>query len=53
MVIMDEEVSKSSSNFNDVSLNKTDRPNTTVRAICTFAVYFSVFRPFWLLHSCL
>ena len=31
---------------NDV--NKTDRPNTTptVRAICTFAVYFSVFRPF-------
>ena len=31
---------------NDV--NKTDRPNTTpkVRAICTFAVYFSVFRHF-------
>ena len=31
---------------NDV--NKTDRPNTTptVRAICTFALYFSVFRPF-------
>ena len=29
-------------------VNKTDRPNTapTVRAICTFAVYFSVFRPF-------
>ena len=27
---------------------KIDRPNTTptVRAICTFAVYFSVFRPF-------
>ena len=26
-------------------VNKTDRPNTTpmVRAICTFAVYFSVF----------
>ena len=32
--------------WNDV--NKTDRPNTTpmVRAIYTFAVYFSVFRPF-------
>ena len=32
---------------NDV--NKKDRPNTTptVRAICTFAVYFSVFRPFF------
>ena len=31
---------------NDV--NKTDRPNTTpaVRGICTFAVYFSIFRPF-------
>ena len=31
---------------NDV--NKKDSPNTTptVRAICTFAVYFSVFRPF-------
>ena len=31
---------------NDV--NKTNRPNTTttVRAICTFAVCFSVFRPF-------
>ena len=31
---------------NDV--NKTDRLNTTptVHAICTFAVYFSVFRPF-------
>ena len=31
---------------NDV--NKTDRPNTTptVRAICTFAVYSSVFRLF-------
>ena len=31
---------------NDV--NKTDRPNMTptVRAICTFAVHFSVFRPF-------
>ena len=29
-------------------VNKTDRPNTTptVREICTFAVYFSVFRPF-------
>ena len=29
-------------------VNKMDRPNTTptVRAICTFAVYFSVFRPF-------
>ena len=29
-------------------VNKIDRPNTTptVRAICTFAVYFSVFRPF-------
>ena len=28
--------------------NKIDRPNTTptVRAICMFAVYFSVFRPF-------
>ena len=27
-------------------VNKIDRPNTTptVRAICTFAVYFSVFR---------
>ena len=31
---------------NDV--NKTDSPNTTptARAICTFALYFSVFRPF-------
>ena len=30
------------------NVNKTDRPNATptVRAICTFAVYFSVFRPF-------
>ena len=29
-------------------VNKTDRPNMTptVRAICTFAVYFSVLRPF-------
>ena len=29
-------------------VNKTDRPNTTptVLAICTFAVYFSVFQPF-------
>ena len=29
-------------------LNKKDRPNTApaVRAICTFAVYFSVFGPF-------
>ena len=29
-------------------VNKIDRPNTTptVRAICKFAVYFSVFRPF-------
>ena len=29
-------------------VNKIDRPNTThtVRAICTLAVYFSVFRPF-------
>ena len=29
-------------------VNKIDRPNTTpeVRVICTFAVYFSVFRPF-------
>ena len=29
-------------------VNKIDRPNTTptVQAICTFAVYFSVFRPF-------
>ena len=29
-------------------VNKSDRPNTTrtVRAICTFAVYFLVFRPF-------
>ena len=29
-------------------VNKTDRLNTTptVRAICTFAVYFSVFQPF-------
>ena len=29
-------------------VNKIDRPNTTptVRAICTFAVYFLVFRPF-------
>ena len=36
-------------------INKKDRPNTTptVRAICTFAVYFSVFRPFFSLHSCL
>ena len=34
------------SDRNDV--NNTDRPNTTptVRAICTFAFYFSVFRPF-------
>ena len=32
--------------FDDV--NKIDRSNTTptVRAICTFAVYFSVFQPF-------
>ena len=31
-----------------IDVNKTDRPNTTptVRAICTFAVYFLVFRPF-------
>ena len=29
-------------------VNKIDRPNKTptIRAICTFAVYFSVFRPF-------
>ena len=29
-------------------VNKTNRPNTTptVRVICTFAVYFLVFRPF-------
>ena len=29
-------------------VNKIDRPNTTptIRAICTFAVYFSVFLPF-------
>ena len=29
-------------------LNTKDRPNTTptVRAICTFAIYFLVFRPF-------
>ena len=29
-------------------VNKIDRPNTTptIRAICKFAVYFSVFRPF-------
>ena len=29
-------------------VNKIDRPNTTptVHAICTFAVYFSVFQPF-------
>ena len=39
-------------NFQVVSfvseVNKTDRPNTTptVHAICTFAIYFSVFRPF-------
>ena len=40
--------------FDDV--NKIDRPNTTptVRVICTFAVYFSVFQPFLSrLHSCL
>ena len=32
----------------EVMVNKIDRPNTTptVRAICKFAVYFSVFRPF-------
>ena len=31
-----------------MKLNKIDRPNMTptVRGICTFAVYFSVFRPF-------
>ena len=31
-----------------VTVNKIDRPNTTptVRVIGTFAVYFSVFRPF-------
>ena len=31
-----------------LDVNKMDRTNTTptVRAICTFAVYFSVFRPF-------
>ena len=43
--------------FHDITndVNKKDRPNTTptVRAICTFAVYFSVFRPFFSLHSCL
>ena len=35
------------------NVNKTDRPNTTptVRAICTFAVYFSVFRPFLFLAA--
>ena len=39
--------------FDDV--NKIDRPNATptVRAICTFAVYFSVFQAFLSLHSCL
>ena len=39
--------------FEDV--NKIDRPNTTptVRAICTFAVYFSVFQLFLSLLSCL
>ena len=37
--------------FDDV--NKIDRPNTTptVRAICTFAVYFSVFQPFFFVAS--
>ena len=36
-------------------VNKIDRPNTTptARAICTFAVYFSVFSTFLSLHSCL
>ena len=36
-----------------MKLNKIDRPHTTptVRAICKFAVYFSVFRPFLSLHS--
>ena len=31
-----------------LAVNKIDRPNTTptVRVICTFAVYFLVFRPF-------
>ena len=31
-----------------IVVNKTDRPNATptVRAICTFAVYFLVFQPF-------
>ena len=31
------------------NVNKTDRTNTTptVRAICAFAVYLSVFRPFF------
>ena len=39
--------------FDDV--NKIDRPNTTptVRAICTFAVYFSVLESFLSLLSCL
>ena len=34
-------------------VNKIDRPNMTptVRAICTFAVYFSVFRPFCLVYE--
>ena len=41
--------------FNSTDVNKKDRPNTTptVRAICTFAVYFSVFRPFFSLLSLL
>ena len=40
---------------NGYVVNKIDRPNMTptVRAICAFAVYFSVFRPFLSLHSCL
>ena len=39
--------------FDDV--NKIDGPNTTptVRAICTFAFYFSAFQPFLSLLSCL
>ena len=36
------------SRFIKMMVNKIGRPNTTptVRGICTFAVYFSVFRPF-------
>ena len=47
---------KLESSYSGMMVNKIDRPNTTptVRAICKFAVYFSVFRPlsrFSLVHE--